>query len=181
MNFREITDADVPALFPVRVATRENALSLEELAALGITPASVREMNGASHRGWLCEEEGRVVGFAMGNGETGEMWVIALLPEVEGRGIGKRLLTLVEDWLWSLGWQESWLTTDVDPSLRAYGFYLHQGWVDWKIQDGDRYMKKRILLPRPLDRRALRPPRRRARRREPDGYAGTGKASLTRV
>jgi GNAT superfamily N-acetyltransferase len=78
----------------------------------------------------------------MGDRTNGEMWVIAVLPEYEGRGIGSELLTRVEDWLWSEGWEESWLTTDVDPALRAYGFYLAHGWVDDRIEGGLRYMKK---------------------------------------
>ncbi|MFH1312415.1 MAG: GNAT family N-acetyltransferase [Candidatus Eisenbacteria bacterium] len=143
MVFREITDTDVPALFVVRVATRENTLFLEELHNLGITEESVREMLVTSHRGWLCEDRGRVVGFTMGNRETGEMWVIAVLPEYEGRGIGAGLLTLVEEWLWSAGWDEIWLTTDTDPALRAYGFYMKQGWQDSKIKDDLRYMTKK--------------------------------------
>jgi ribosomal protein S18 acetylase RimI-like enzyme len=143
MEIRQITEVDVADLFPVRVATRENALSLEELAGFGITEESVRGMLVAgSHRGWLGEEAGRVVGFAMGNRENGEMWVIALLPAFEGRGIGAQLITRVEDWLWSEGWEEIWLTTDIDTGLRAYGFYRKQGWMDHEIRDGLRYMKK---------------------------------------
>ena len=145
MRFREIAEGDVPELFAVRTATRENTLSLEDLAALGITGTSVREMIRTTHKGWLCEACGRVVGFAMGNGATGEMWVIAVLPEFEGRGIGRRLLELVEEWLWSVGWNEAWLTTDTDTGLRAYGFYRKHGWVDREIKGGDRYMIKQSL------------------------------------
>jgi len=82
------------------------------------------------------------VGFAMGNGLTGEMWVVAVLPEYEGRGIGRALLGRVEAYLRSRGRSRLWLTTDVDPSLRAYGFYRRCGWRDWKIASGLRYMKK---------------------------------------
>jgi SAM-dependent methyltransferase len=156
MRVREIRAADVPALSPVRAATRENALSREELAGLGITEASTTGMLAAgSHRGWLCEEGGRVYGFAMGNRENGEMWVIAMLPEAEGQGLGARLLTRVEAWLFSEGWSEIWLTTDVDPSLRAYGFYRRQGWIDREIRDGLRYMVKA----RPGDTGCRRRPR----------------------
>lgn len=142
MKYREINKSDVPFLFAVRVATRENALSREQLSKLGIDNESVSMMIGTSHRGWLCEVDHRVVGFAMGNRENGEMWVIAVLPGYEGRGIGAELLKRVEDWLWSEGWNDIWLTTDVDTSLRAYGFYKRQGWVDVEIKDHLRYMKK---------------------------------------
>ncbi len=143
MEFRLISDADVPSLFAVRAATRENALSRDHLAALGITEDSVRNMLRRTHQGWLCEEAGSVIGFAMGNRETGEMWVLAVLPEFEGRGVGRTLLALVEDWLWSCGWPEVWLTTDTDTRLRAYGFYRSQGWLDSGVKDGARHMRKR--------------------------------------
>ena len=130
------------AIFDVRVATWDNDNGLAELTAFGITHESVREMIKDSHRGWLCEVDDNAVGFAMGNRTNGEMWVIATLKEFEGRGIGKHLLTLVEEWLWSEGWNEIWLTTDMDESLRAIGFYRHIGWEDWKFEDGDRFMKK---------------------------------------
>jgi ribosomal protein S18 acetylase RimI-like enzyme len=142
MKFREIEKIDVPDLFAVRTATAENALTLEQLEQLGINEDSVSKMLGTSHRGWLCEVDNRIVAFAMGNKENGKMWVIAVLPNYEGRGIGSGLLRLVEDWLWSKGWDEIWLTTDVDTSLRAYGFYKKQGWMDSEIRDGLRYMKK---------------------------------------
>lgn len=142
MRFRPINDDDVPSIFEVRVATWHNDSGSEELTRMGITHDSVREMMKREHRGWLCETDGRIVGFSMGDGGTGEMWVIAVLKEYEGRGVGKRLLTLVEDWLFSAGWSEIWLTTDTDDEIRAVGFYRHLGWSDWKIENGDRYMKK---------------------------------------
>ncbi len=142
MKIRKIIIDDVPALFPLRAATRENALSIEQLDRMGINGESVVRMLESTHRGWLCEADGRIVGFAMGNRENGEMWVIAVLPEYEGQGIGVQLLTAVEEWLWTEGWNEIWLTTDVDTTLRAYGFYLKHGWADTEVKDGMRYMKK---------------------------------------
>jgi GNAT superfamily N-acetyltransferase len=143
MLFREITPADVDALFAVRTATRENRLSREELALRGITEDAVRARLARSFRGWLCECDGRVVGFAMGDGGAGELEVVAVLPEYEGRGIGTRLLELVETWLRSLGWPELWLFTDPDPALRAYAFYTRRGWTDAGLEGGNRVMKKR--------------------------------------
>ena len=141
---REIRADDLPAIFDVRVATWHNDRGREELTAMGITQDSVRPMlHEGSHRGWLCEIDGRVVGFAMGNRLTGEMWVIAVLPEHEGQGIGRRLLTMVEDWLFAEGWEEIWLTTDPDENYRAVGFYRRCGWTDWKIEPGgDRFLRK---------------------------------------
>jgi ribosomal protein S18 acetylase RimI-like enzyme len=143
MKYRSIQPEDMAAIFAVRVATWHSPRAVEEMTALGITPETVMAMLACgSHRGWLCETDGRVVGFCMGNRETGEMWVIAVLKAYEGQGIGRRLLTHVEVWLWEAGWEEIWLTTDPDDTARAVGFYRHLGWVDWKL-DRNRYMKKR--------------------------------------
>jgi GNAT superfamily N-acetyltransferase len=126
--FRRIDPADLTELIEVRGATRENAFSREDLRKIGITEESTTGRLKTTHRGWLCEAEGRIVGFAMGDGSTGELWVLAILPDFEGRGIGTRLLTRVEEWLWSLGWDHLWLWTGADPKLRAFGFYKSRDW-----------------------------------------------------
>jgi len=140
--YRIIESEDIPALFDVRIATWHNEHGREELTQMGITHDSVNGLIQSTHRGWLCEVQGRVIGFAMGNRETAEMWVIAVLDEYENRGIGRALLSRVEDWLFRQGHPEIWLTTDTDEAFRAVGFYRHCGWRDWKIEHGDRYMKK---------------------------------------
>lgn len=144
MNFREITAADVPALFEVRIRTRENAYTLEQLHALGITPESVTQKLATTFKGWLCTSGSQVIGFCMADRKAGELWVIAVLPEHEGRGVGGGLMSRAEQWLWESQCSRAWLTTDIDTSLRAYGFYRHRGWRDWKVEDGLRWME---LLP----------------------------------
>ena len=143
MEFVQIQSADILDLFAVRIATWDNDNGADELEALGITPDSVRRQLHTTHRGWLCRLDGKVVGFAIGNNQTGEMWVISVLKAYENRGIGRRLLTLVEGWLFAEGWKEIWLTTDPDENYRAVGFYRHCGWEDWKIENGERFMRKR--------------------------------------
>jgi GNAT superfamily N-acetyltransferase len=143
VTFRAIASADVDALFEVRTRTRENAFTLDELRRLGITPASVRDKLATTFNGWLCADGDRVVAFAMADRSSGELWVIAVLPEHEGKGIGGELMRRAEDWLWSSGCERAWLTTDSDPRLRAYGFYRHRGWTDWKIDGGLRWIELR--------------------------------------
>ena len=140
-RFREITPADVPALFVVRTATRENPYSLEALHAIGITEESVRAKLASVHRGWLTEVDGRIVGFAMGDSSTDELLVVAVLPEFEGRGLGRGLVERIQDWLWSYGGTELWLVTSPDTATRAFGFYRRLGWRDCGIKDGQRLMK----------------------------------------
>ena len=140
-RFRAIAPSDVPALFVVRTAARENPFSLEALRAIGITEASVREKLASIHRGWLAEVGGRIVGFAMGDSATGELLVVAVLPAHEGRGIGRTLLTLVQDWLWSNGWSELWLTTGPEKTTRAFHLYCRLGWRDCGLSNGQRRLK----------------------------------------
>jgi GNAT superfamily N-acetyltransferase len=143
-TIRPISEADVPALFAVRVATHENRLTRGQLTAMGITDESVAAGLRGHRRGWLCEVGDRVVGFAMGDWTTGELLVIAVLPGYIGRGIGSRLLRAVEAWLEASGCRRLWLTTDVDPALKAYGFYVRHGWLDDRIDGDTRYMVKTV-------------------------------------
>lgn len=147
MQYREIAENDIPELFAIRTRTRENTLSIEELARCGITPESIATALLTDVKGWLCEIDNKIVGFAMGNKTTGEMLVIALLPDYEGLGIGKQLLTLVENWLFTQGHKELWLTTSPDPKIRSNGFYKKLGWIATGIMEGnDEVFKKYKIL-----------------------------------
>jgi len=143
MIYRAIEPQDAAALIELRGRTRENAIPADALARMGITTESIgAKLRGGVHWGWLCEDEGRLAGFAMGDGSSGELLVIAVAPEFEGRGIGSQLLTSVEQWLWSRGWDELWLWTDVDENRRAFSFYLRHGWRKSEVKDGALYLKK---------------------------------------
>jgi ribosomal protein S18 acetylase RimI-like enzyme len=155
VNFREITEADIPALFDVRTRTRENTYTLEQLANIGITAESVAEKLVTSFKGWLCLDADHVVGFCIADRSTGELWVVAVLPEYEGRGIGNRLMSLAEDWLTRCGCTRAWLTTDIDTTLRAYGFYRQRGWTEWKVEKGLLWME--LLLPSPTVQQGCNP------------------------
>jgi len=102
---------------------------MEALAETGINPESTSDALSVNIAGWLCEVSGKIVGFSMGDKDTGEMLVVAVLPEYESRGIGKRLIGLIQEWLFSNGHTEIWLLENPDPRTRAYGFYRKLGWV----------------------------------------------------
>ncbi|BCL75351.1 N-acetyltransferase GCN5 [Jeongeupia sp. HS-3] len=145
MHFRETRVDDLPELFALRAQTRENALSIEELAGYGITPESSAEtLRAGSVKGWLCEVDGRIVGFASGDRDSGEMLVLAVLPDHEGCGIGQALLQHVVGWLQSLGHARIWLVANPDPAVRAHGFYRHCGWhATGEIINGEEVMEYR--------------------------------------
>ncbi len=144
MKFRELTIQDIPAIFEVRVATDENNFTYEELEAHGITFESVEDKLRKTYKGWLCEMDGKIVGFVIADKKTAEIWVIAVLPEYINRRIGTKLLNLAEHWLISSGKKNFWLTTDSNKQLRAYKFYLKNGWHEQKTEGDILYMEKSI-------------------------------------
>lgn len=127
--FRETLPSDVEELFSVRARTRENPISKEELALLGINAQAIAD-NLASGRikGWLCSHDSRLVGFCNGDAETGEVLVLAVLPEYECKGIGTRLLACVVDGLKTSGFNTLRLAASPDSRTRAHGFYRSHGW-----------------------------------------------------
>jgi GNAT superfamily N-acetyltransferase len=156
MKLRLIEPQDLSKVIDVRAATRENSLSHEALRDVGITEEAAAGLLRTTHRGWLSEADGKITGFAIGDGKTGELWVIAMLPEYEGKGIGSQLLRLVEDWLWSVGWTELWLWTSPDKKKRAFSFYTKHGWTVSKLEGEILYMKKQ----KPTSENATAPPAR---------------------
>lgn len=143
LSYRELSVDDLPAVFALRLSTVENRVTMEELEAdYGVTPQSLAEGMKTHVRGWLCEDAGRVVGFSMGTKETGEVTVVAVAPEYEGLGIGKNVLSRVQDWLFCEGHDEVWLWAAADPSVRAYQFYRRLGWrTTGETRHGDEMMR----------------------------------------
>ena len=78
----------------------------------------------------------------MGHSDTGEVMVLAVLPEYEARGIGRRILALVVEWLRSCNHDSIWLAASPDPEVRAYGFYRSLGWhaTGETLQNGDQIL-----------------------------------------
>lgn len=121
---------DVAACIALRGRTRENPVSAARLAELGITEASWGQRVAAgSCAGWVAlDEHGTLLGYAYGQRASGEVEVLALLPEAEGQGLGRRLLQAVVDDLRAHGHIRPWLMADATPTVRAHGFYRHLGW-----------------------------------------------------
>lgn len=130
LTFRPATADDVPACIEIRGQTRENAFSVEELRALGITQESwAAGVRSGEVPGFVACDAGRVTGYCFGDRDSGEIVVLALLPDFEGHGAGKTLLNLVVRDLKALGFQRLILGCASDPAVRSYGFYRHLGWT----------------------------------------------------
>jgi GNAT superfamily N-acetyltransferase len=120
-TLRVATRADVPEIQRVRHSVRENRLTSGV-----ITDDDVVEAIERTGRGWVSEVDGRVVGFAVGNAETGNIWALFVEPSHEGRGHGRRLHDAMVEWLWSRGLPRLWLSTEA--ATRAQRFYERAGW-----------------------------------------------------
>ncbi|MGK7913263.1 MAG: GNAT family N-acetyltransferase [Synechococcus sp.] len=127
---------DIETLFDIRTSVVENYQSREEIAALGITPGSVADMLQENCKAWIAEIDGQAIGFSLANKDDATIVGMFVRPQFEGRGAGRYLMTVAEDWLRSQGVDEAWLLTGNDPTLRAYGFYLHLGWMPAGIETG---------------------------------------------
>ncbi|MEW9678418.1 N-acetyltransferase family protein [Pseudomonas sp. TE50-2] len=130
ITYRSATPDDVSLCIRIRGLTRENAFSEEDLRSLGITVESWSAgiVEGSSSGVVACVG-GRMVGYCFGDRETGEITVLALLPEYEGQGIGKSLLKQITEELRLAGFERLFLACASDPKVRSYGFYRHLGWT----------------------------------------------------
>src|ERR1700735_3654290 len=116
--FRETLPSDTAGLFSVRARTRESPISKEGLASIGVTPESIaKQMASGRLKGWVCLHGSTLVGFCNGDGETGEVIVLAVLPDYERRGIGNNLLSRVVEWLRSVGSDTIWLAASPDTTI----------------------------------------------------------------
>ena len=141
MFYRIATSEDVAALVVVRLAVTENRLSDPSR----ITIAMCQDYLNHLGRGWVCEVEGQIVGFSVAARADYSIWALFLLPEFEGRGIGKRLLQYATDWLFALGAPHIQLSTTANT--RADTFYTLQGWHRGEMKDA---IEVCYTLPRPV-------------------------------
>ena len=127
---RDAVGSDLKACMAIRGKTRDNPISEEYLRSIGVTEEKWWSLlNENKIIGSVYEYDGQVVGFCFGDTETAEILVLALLPEHDNQGIGKKLLTDIVQKLGLHGHRRLWLAASRDPAIRAHGFYRHLGWV----------------------------------------------------
>lgn len=123
---RQAMAADVAGMQRVRHRVREN-----RLVSTSISDQDVLEAIESTGRGWIVEIEGEVVGFAIGNFVSGNIWALFVDPDHERCGYGRMLHDVMTDWLRSRGVERLWLTTE--PGTRAQKFYEAAGWRFAKV------------------------------------------------
>lgn len=124
MIFREAEITDIAQIQVVRNAVKENRLSDPAL----VPDADVEEYMTKRGRGWVCEVENRIVGFAIVDLVKNNVWALFVDPEFEAMGIGKSLHAIMMDWYFLQTRETIWLGTD--PDSRANRFYRMQGWTE---------------------------------------------------
>lgn len=141
---RLATLADIDTVFAIRTAVRQNHLSHEQLADLGITPQVLADSIREAPCIWGAQVNGLLAAFSMVDLAEGEVFAMFVLPAYEGRGLGRRLMAVAEAALFERH-DRVFLVTDGRDEIRANGFYQRLGWSKVGQVDGDdvRYEKSR--------------------------------------
>ena len=121
---RTASFADIPQMQLVRNSVKENSLSDPRLV-----PGSDYEIYLAERgNGWVSEEEGQVVGFAIIDLLDHNVWALFLHPAFERQGIGRKLHDTMINWYFQQTSEPVWLGTS--PDTRAEEFYRTAGWTE---------------------------------------------------
>lgn len=123
MIFREATIDDIKQIQIVRNEVKENTLSNPNL----VTDDDCKEFLFVRGKGWVCEIEQLIVGFAIADLKGNNIWALFLKPEFEKKGIGKQLHHIMLDWYFQQTKKTVWLGTS--PKTRAEYFYKKAGWT----------------------------------------------------
>ena len=124
MNIRVAEIKDISQIQVVRNLVKENRLS---------DPALVPDSDAENYitrrgRGWVCEINGQIVGFAIADLVDNNIWALFIHPGFEKLGIGKKLHDKMMNWYFSQTDKTVWLGTS--PKTRAELFYRKAGWKE---------------------------------------------------
>lgn len=87
MIFREANINDIKQIQIVRNSVHENVLSNPAL----ITDEDCKQYITDRGKGWVCEIEDNIVGFAIADLKEKNIWALFVQPEFEKKGIGEKI------------------------------------------------------------------------------------------
>ncbi len=122
MTFREAEITDISQIQIVRNSVKENVLSNPAL----VTDEDCKEYLTVRGKGWVCEIDNQIIGFAIADLKDNKVWALFLKPEYERKGIGKRLHGIMLHWYFQQTKGMIWLGTALNT--RAETFYRMRGW-----------------------------------------------------
>lgn len=124
MRIRVAVTSDIEKLHRIRMAVKENVLNNPSL----VTTDDYINYLTDSGKGWVCEIDEMITGFAIIDSIRNHIWALFVDPAYEGIGIGKRLQAVMLGWHFGQRMNSLWLTTS--PGTRAEKFYRNTGWVE---------------------------------------------------
>ena len=124
MIYREALITDIPQVMKVRIAVKENILSNPDL----VTHKDYVEFITERGKGWVCEINETIVGFAIVDLKDNNIWALFIDPDYEKEGIGRQLHDAMLDWYFGQTKTTVWLGTA--PNSRAENFYRTAGWQE---------------------------------------------------
>jgi len=124
MIFRDANIDDIKQIQIVRNSVKENTLSNPNL----VTDDDCREFMTVRGKGWVCEIDNQIVGFAIADLKENNIWALFLDPEFEKKGIGRQLHKMMLDWYFAQTKSTVWLGTAFNT--RAEQFYRKAGWKE---------------------------------------------------
>ena len=124
MNIRIAEIKDIYQIQVVRNLVKENRLSDPSLVPDG----DVEDYITRRGRGWVCEIDGEIVGFAIADLVDNNIWALFIHPDFERMGIGKKLHEEMLNWYFSQTDKTVWLGTS--PKTKAELFYRKTGWKE---------------------------------------------------
>ena len=124
MTIREAKIGDIKQIQIVRNAVTENTLSSPDL----VTDQDCEAFITARGKGWVCEIEGQIVGFAIVDLKKNNIWALFIDPKFEKKGIGRMLHKTMLDWYFTQTKDTVWLGTAFNT--RAEKFYRKANWTE---------------------------------------------------
>jgi GNAT superfamily N-acetyltransferase len=122
MIIRLAKTEDIPQIQVVRNSVKENMLSDPSL----VPDKDVEDYINNRGRGWVCEINGEIAGFAIVSVTDYNVWALFIQPGHDKQGIGKKLHDEMMSWYFSQTDKKIWLGTA--PGTRAEAFYRKAGW-----------------------------------------------------
>lgn len=124
MIFKEAQADDIKQIQVVRNAVKENVLSNPGL----VTDEDCMDYLTARGKGWVCEKDGTIIGFAIADLTDNNIWALFVHPDHDKQGVGKQLHDMMLNWYFEQQKEMVWLSTS--PGTRAEQFYRMQGWKE---------------------------------------------------
>ena len=124
MMIRAAKIDDIQQIQIVRNSVKENTLYNPNL----VTDKDCEEFISVRGKGWVCEIDQQILGFAIADLKENNIWALFVDPEYERKRIGQKLHRKMLDWYFTQTKEKVWLGTAFNT--RAEKFYRKAGWIE---------------------------------------------------